>query len=93
MRETLTTSDIAADVVGDFACPYCAGRITVGKVIEGDVAVESGTPMVLHTMPPCEKYLQEDMLVFLRNARVKAFGPEPDDDEWPVNPPKDDGAN
>ena len=93
MRETLTTSDIAADEVGGFVCPYCAGRITVGKVVEGDVAVEADTPMVLHTMPPCEKYLQEDTLVFLRNARVAALGSQPDDDEWPVGLPTGRGKN
>ena len=67
-----------------FACPFCLGTISISKHPRA----------VMHTHPPCEKYVQEDPLVFLCNARVKAFGSAPDDDdEWPVNPPKDDGGN
>ena len=61
-----------------FTCPFCSGDVTVGD------KNGSGQAVVMHSVEPCAKYIDEDPLVFLRNARVKMHGPLPDDDEWPV---------
>lgn len=76
-----------------FTCPFCGGKISVASEIEGAPGEAGGMRVVLHSMPACEKYAQEDALVFLRNARVAAFGRAPDDDEWPVGPTGDQGDN
>lgn len=55
-------------------CPFCKGEMKI--VME---------PMgILHSYPPCQKYIAEDPLVFLRNARLATVGPLPDDPEWPL---------
>lgn len=58
-------------------CPFCVGEI---KVINEPRSIA-------HTVPPCQKYLDEDVLVFLRNVRLATVGPLPDDAEWPLPAP------
>lgn len=71
-----------------FTCPFCGGKITAASEPK-----KNGVMIVMHSTPPCEKYVQEEALVFLRNARVAAFGRALDDDEWPVGPTGDQGNN
>jgi hypothetical protein len=66
----------------EFTCPFCQGKVIVS---------DSGSGAVLHTLPPCQKYLDEDALMFLRNARMKVVGPMPGDEEFPIGGSKDDG--
>lgn len=44
------------------SCP-CGGQFTAGEGTDG-------TAFVLHSMPPCKKYLQLDVITFLTWART-----------------------
>lgn len=59
-------------------CPFCLGEITV-------LTKERA---IAHTVPPCEKYAQQDVLTFFRNVRLATVGPVPDDAEWPLPVPQ-----
>lgn len=63
----------------ELVCPFCGGRVVV--------AAEA----VMHSLPMCEKYIDEEPLMFLRNARFKLMGRRPGDEEHPAAGPKDDG--
>lgn len=89
--ELETGESFSATEQVSFTCPFCGGTVTVGEH-ETD-GKKSGNHVVLHTMPPCQKYIDEDPLVFIRNARVAVVGPLPDDDEHPVPVVRDGGRN
>jgi hypothetical protein len=57
-------------------CPFCPGHYTLAQGEDGY--------FITHTIPYCEKFGNEDPLVYVRNARVAKIGRLPDDDEWPV---------
>jgi hypothetical protein len=57
-------------------CPFCGGALGVIDTEEKQA--------VLHSEPSCQKFQDEEPLTFLRNARMAAVGPLPDDDEWPM---------
>lgn len=70
----------------DFTCPFCGGRVCVGDSTLGE-------SLVMHTQPMCDKFRDEDPLVFLRNARVKVIGPVEGDEEYPIVPQHKDDQN
>lgn len=72
-----TGETFAVDGRVDFKCPFCAGS----------VIVSDNPRAVMHTMPYCKKFDEEDPLVFLRNARVAVAGSLPDDGDFPVATP------
>lgn len=51
----------------EFPCPGCDGRATV---------FDCDPPQVLHTMPPCERWIEletgEQIVDYVRDARLKA---------------------
>lgn len=51
-------------------CPYCG--------------VEFGVTdnAVVHALPMCTEFKEQDPLTYLRGVRLKVIGPLPDDDEW-----------
>jgi len=72
--ETITAQDLV-----DFDCPFCGGHVSIAEQ-----SSNSENVMGMHSLPMCDKFRDEDLLVYLRNARVAMVGPQPDDDEWPV---------
>lgn len=46
-----------------FRCPFCGGKFEA-------VQQDNGTPGVVHSMPPCEKFIALDVIAFLRAARL-----------------------
>lgn len=78
----IETSDGLKLYVGETGrCPFCQGEFSLfskdAKNLDG----------VLHSMPYCKKFEEEDVLVFLRNLRVAKIGVLPDDDEWSITFP------
>jgi hypothetical protein len=73
---TETGESFAVDDPVDLECPFCGANVVV-----------SASPQaVMHGLPMCKKFEDEDPLVFLRNARLIIVGPLPDDAEYPVGP-------
>jgi hypothetical protein len=46
-------------------CPFCQGRFQAGGLKEGE---EAG---VLHSVPPCEKFIALEPIAFLRAVRIR----------------------
>lgn len=63
-----------------FDCPFCKGSFSVNTIA------------VLHTMPPCNEFLEKDCLTFVHDARMILVGPQPDDHLWPIPKGKKDAA-
>lgn len=56
--------------VGEVPCPFCTGKFDVGEFVEDAV------PGVVHTTPPCEKFVDLGVTEFLRavNEHVREHG-------------------
>jgi hypothetical protein len=50
------------------ACAYCEGSVRVGYGLV-EVAGEE-RPVLLHSMPPCKRFIEDDALDFLTACRV-----------------------
>jgi hypothetical protein len=61
-------------------CPFC----------DGAVHILNRPRAVMHTVPQCKKFMDEDPLVFLRNLRLATVGPVAGDEQWPIAGADDD---
>ena len=78
LRREDTGEEFTVEEKVSFDCPFCGAPVTVGD----KVGTENYS--VMHGMPMCKKFEEEDVLVYLRNARVALVGRLPDDDEHPI---------
>lgn len=53
-----------------FFCPFCGQMVSTGYVKR----IDEDVPTVLHAMPPCVQYEEQEPDVFLENARKKMQG-------------------
>lgn len=58
-----TGRELKIEPKGDFICPFCGGRVTYGE--EAKLG-----PLLLHTVPHCEKFDRLDIIAFVREARL-----------------------
>ena len=54
---------------GRARCPFCDGEYEVGTLLQPGESLDK-RPGLTHTMPPCEKFIQEGVIEFLRAARL-----------------------
>ena len=62
--ETMSIQDVV-----DFDCPFCGGHVHLAEE-----SAQSEKMMIMHSMPMCQKFADEDPLIYIRNARVAVHG-------------------
>lgn len=56
----------------DVVCTFCLGKVCFGKAENGDYCLT-------HTMPPCEAFIQLDILDFMVRNRRNLGIPDPEE--------------